>query len=161
MKRSQNGPVKKVSAEWKPHASWGGLMLSAAAEMSKRSKAAFNRHRLAHVSPARIGILSILLQGPSTQAEMSRALRVAPPSMMEMMERLEADGLVKRSRDESDKRKINWQISDKGKRDTLQARALMRTQGKMLDRFFSEKGVTPQEIERFKEVLRLLLDEYL
>lgn len=135
-------------------------MMATAAELSKEGKREMRKHRLAHLSYGRVGVLALLLQGPHTQAELAQKLGQKPPSMMEMLEGLEKDKLVQYTADPKDKRKFDWSLTVQGKRDALEAKELLRKVGGELDQFFQENKISEKEIGRFKEILLLLLKGY-
>lgn len=147
----------RQSAVWRPHDSWGGLVITAGARIKELSREGLSRAGLSHLSHGRIGVLSLLLAGPFTQAELCRTLGQKPPSMMEMLARLAKEGLVVSAPDPTDHRKVQWSLSERGRRDIVLARAAFRKSGNRIDRFFSKRGVVASEIERTKEILRLFL----
>lgn len=149
---------EKFSNEtWNPHLSFGSLIMAVASEVSKQGKREMRKNRLGHLSYGRVGVLALLLQSPLTQAELAQKLGQKPPSMMEMLEGLEQEGLIQYTPDLQDKRKFDWSLTKKGKKDALEAKNLLRTVGKELDQFFKENKIGEKEIERFKEILLLLL----
>jgi DNA-binding MarR family transcriptional regulator len=148
---------KDALAAWRPHDSWGGLIISTAARIKELGQEDLVRAGLGHLSYGRIGVLSLLWPGPLTQADLCRALGQTPPSMMEMLARLKAEGLVTATPDPTDRRKTGWSLTARGKRDVEKARGAFRRSGAHIDRLFRRYAVDGAAVERSKEILRIFL----
>jgi DNA-binding MarR family transcriptional regulator len=59
----------------------------------------------AGVSGLQYGVLRFLQRHPSTLSEMSRTMRLAPPTLLPVVDALEQKGLVERGRDPEDRRR--------------------------------------------------------
>lgn len=68
-----------------------------------------------------------------TMSELSKNALVKMPSMTEMVDRLEAEGILKRVRDTSDRRVVNVSLTDKGKK--IHARMVGRRREEMSELF--------------------------
>jgi DNA-binding MarR family transcriptional regulator len=58
------------------------------------------------ISAAQLSALSVLMGGPRTLGELAAVEQVRPPTMSRLVRELEADGLVTRTRDETDARVV-------------------------------------------------------
>ena len=150
----------KEKKPWTPHQSFGGLILQLAAKMSKRGKEVMKLSGLGQISYGKLGVLASLLEEPNTQAMLCKKLGQSAPSMMEMLERLYQKQWVSYRAHASDGRKTEWFLTVKGKKVTLKAQEAFQFAGKNLDRFFRKQNIKKSEIERFKEMLRLLIEVY-
>ena len=75
------------------------------------------------VPPAQLSALSVLVfGGPRTLGELAAAEQVRPPTMTRIVQGLEADGLVRRTRDSRDGRVHRLQATAKGRRVMQQGR---------------------------------------
>jgi DNA-binding MarR family transcriptional regulator len=85
------------------------------------------------LSAPRLSILSVLVfGGPCSLGALARAEQVKAPTMTRLVQALEADGLVERSRDPDDARSSHVRATARGRRILLRARerrvrALART----------------------------------
>ena len=69
------------------------------------------------VPPAQLSALSVLVfGGPRTLTELAGAEQVRPPTMTRIVQSLEADGLVRRERDPSDRRVHRVHPTARGRR---------------------------------------------
>ncbi|HEY2373341.1 MAG TPA: MarR family transcriptional regulator [Gaiellaceae bacterium] len=79
----------------------------------------------AGTSPARLSALSALVfAGPQTVSELASMERVKVPTMSRLATAMEADGLIRRSRNGADGRSVVLQATAKGKRVLDRAREL-------------------------------------
>ena len=138
--------------------SLGGLIVAVAKRLSEAGRQALVDAGLGHLSFGRIGVLSFLIDGAGTQAELCRALRQKPPSMGELLQRLAKEGLVDSEADPNDGRRTNWSLTARGERDILKARTVFRQSAKQIDRALDALGVTNNELGRIKQVLAGLLE---
>src|SRR5580704_8380575 len=69
------------------------------------------------ISPAELSALSVVVfGGPLTLGELAAAEQVRPPSMTRIVKALEADGLISRVTDETDRRIARLRATPKGER---------------------------------------------
>jgi DNA-binding MarR family transcriptional regulator len=73
------------------------------------------------LSPAQYRILSLLAGGPSNAAGLADKLAVTPPSLTTVVDGLVARGLVERSHDPDDRRRVAHNLTDEGSRVLEQA----------------------------------------
>jgi DNA-binding MarR family transcriptional regulator len=142
-----------MSQDWKPHVSFGGLVTSLSLKMRKRTEADLVEAGLAHISFPRFWVMNALSVGPKSQAELCRLLVQRAPSMMEMLRRLESDGLTRYTQSETDARRKTWALTAKGRREHLRAREIIRDVGRRIDAFFVDYGVSEVELTRIKQIL--------
>src|SRR5437868_1846503 len=75
------------------------------------------------VSPARLSALSVLIfGGPRSVTELADAERVKVPTMSRLVAAMEAEGLVRRSPHERDRRSVRLEATAKGRRVIERAR---------------------------------------
>jgi DNA-binding MarR family transcriptional regulator len=76
-----------------------------------------NHHKFGHgLHPGKGRILEILSeQGSVGQKELTHILKVRPPSISEMLHKMEAHGLITRAKTDEDKRNVTITITDKGR----------------------------------------------
>ncbi len=159
MRSDPKDKAEKKAKRLDIQASFGGLIVTVGNRVSEQGRAALGTAGLSHLSFGRIGVLSILLVEPTTQAELCRSLHQKPPSMGELLERLEKDGLVFGTPDETDRRRTHWALTPRGRRDVERAREVMRKAGLRLDRSLQKAGVSDKELSRFRAVLASLLED--
>lgn len=76
------------------------------------------------LTPSQISVLiTIDHHGPIRLSDLARLEAVAPPTITRIVARLEADGLVERQTDDSDRRIARVTITDEGNRRTAETRA--------------------------------------
>lgn len=90
------------------------------------------------VSPARLSVLSVLVfAGEQTLGQLARIEQVRAPTMTRLIDGLQADGLIRRFPDPSDRRVVRARVLPKGRRLLLAARdrrvALLAQRLKILD----------------------------
>ena len=75
------------------------------------------------LNAARLSALSVIVfAGPVTLGELAEAEQVRPPTMTRMVNALEEQGLVRKSRDETDRRTVTLSATMKGKRLLVESR---------------------------------------
>lgn len=90
------------------------------------------------ISPGKLGVLHILAtEGQASAARMRQAIGVSQQAISLTTKELEGLGLIERHRDESDRRKLWFQLTDAGRRKLeneiqLGQRALMQAIGEYL-----------------------------
>ena len=151
--------MKKQDIRFHPHGSFAGLVMEAGTRVSRLGLEALARAGLQHLSFGRIGVLSHLLDGPATQADLCAILGQKPPSMGELLARLSNERLVTSAPDDHDGRKTNYSLTLKGRRDILKARTVFRKSGRRIDRELARMAVSPRELERFKRILSRCIEE--
>ncbi len=96
-----------------------GRLLSSAARLVEHD---WNRHLSAwQLNHASLGALHVLLGGPSSQRELAGTVQVEEQTMSRMLERLERSGYVERSRDETDRRRVQVRLTALGRATCLAA----------------------------------------
>jgi DNA-binding MarR family transcriptional regulator len=75
------------------------------------------------LNSARLSALSVIVfAGPITMGELAGAEQVRPPTMTRIVNALEEQGLVRKTRDERDRRTVYLSATIKGKRLLVEAR---------------------------------------
>ena len=75
------------------------------------------------LNAARLSALSVIVfAGPITLGELAGAEQVRPPTMTRIVNALEEQGLVRKSRDETDRRTVTLSATMKGKRLLVESR---------------------------------------
>ena len=150
---------KSSLSAWSPRQSWGGLVVEAADKMAYLGRADLKKAGLERLSLGRIGVLSALLEAPLTQNQLCRLLRQKPPSMGELLQRLEKEKLVTSTPDDHDGRKVNWMLTVKGKYNLMKARVVFKKTGKIIDAALRKASVSKMELERSKKLLQSFIVE--
>ena len=76
----------------------------------------FLGHRLG-IMRGKMGVLAILTHSPEmSQRELQERLRVQPGSMSEMLAKMEEQGLIRRAKDEADRRAMKVTLTEEGKK---------------------------------------------
>ena len=70
----------------------------------------------AQLTLAQVRVLRRLAKQPRSLSQLGSDLALAPPSMTRLVDRLEARGLIARSRDDTDRRKVVATLTDEGRR---------------------------------------------
>lgn len=87
-----------------------------------------------------------------TQVELAKAAQLSSPSVSTALNKMEADGLVKRVPDERDRRKVYVFITDKGREQDKYIREQCRSAEAVM-----MNGFTPEEREQLMAMLRRML----
>jgi len=145
---------------WRPEGSLGALITLTSLKMRQRAKNDLAKMGLGHISVARFWVMHELDESPRNQATLCKRLKQSAPSMMEMLERLRVDGLVKFTAEASDPRKKRWDLTPRGRKDYLKARETLRDIGRGFDKIFQENEISDLEVDRFKQILQLLNDDF-
>lgn len=148
------------TTQWRPETSLGGQVLRFAEKTKKICKAQLNSSGLNHLSITNVWLLNFLTNEPMILTELCNVMKQRPSSLQQMLERLEKEGLVKQTRQNEDLRKVFWSLTKKGKFQLDKAQKSLREVGKKVDIFLSRKNIWEKEIERMKEVLMLLNEEF-
>lgn len=91
-----------------------GRLLVTAARLAEH---AFSAHLATHdITPAGLGVLHALADGPRSQHDLAARCRVRAQTMSRTVERLERSGYVLRVRDEADRRRLLVERSRRGTR---------------------------------------------
>lgn len=93
------------------------------------------------MNPGQVGILFILERyGNLSQRQLARIAGISPPSMTVALRKMEEKGLIVRTPDADDQRKIRIDLTDAGRARIGDMRQLLyRTQERMLDGFCEEE----------------------
>ncbi len=97
-------------------------------------------------------LVAILSRRGDTAAVLSRGLECDTGSMTRMLDRLEAKGLVVRTRSTDDRRRVQLELTPSGKK---KAERLVKAIVKVLNRHL--EGFSAAELELFKGFLRRML----
>jgi DNA-binding MarR family transcriptional regulator len=82
------------------------------------------REKIAGVSPQQVGLLVAIKYGPGvTVGELAANERVSTAAMSKRVSRLERDGLVARTKSESDRRRTGLTLTDDGQRTLRRVRS--------------------------------------
>ncbi len=76
----------------------------------------FLRREAGLTLPQILCLMAISQKGEATSAEISRAVQLSAPTVTGIIDRLERDGLVRRERGTSDRRKVYLSLSEEGKK---------------------------------------------
>lgn len=91
--------------------------------------------------------------GPLPLSQLAEQLHCVRSNVTQLVDRLEADGLVKRVHDPTDRRSVLAQVTDKGRHYfTAGMEAIKSVERELLENY------TPQEREQFREFLTRLQD---
>ena len=97
-------------------------------------------------------LLMILTERGETAAALARGMECDTGSMTRMLDRLEAKGLIKRTRSEDDRRRVQLELTQPGKK---QAERIQKAIVKVLNRHLD--GFSADELDLFKSFLRRML----
>jgi DNA-binding MarR family transcriptional regulator len=70
----------------------------------------------AELTLLQVRVLRRLARQPESLGQLGTELALAPPSMSKLVDRLEERGLIKRHRDDDDRRKVVATVTDEGRR---------------------------------------------
>lgn len=91
-------------------------------------------------------------RSPLSQRELAEMLHIKPPSLSEVLDKLEARGLVERIRNESDKRMSDVKITEAGLKQAEEVEGIRQKHAEEL-----LAGLTPEEQEALSVLLAKLL----
>jgi DNA-binding MarR family transcriptional regulator len=129
-----------------------GWLLNNAARLSSRRLS--NKLAGYNVTPPQWGVLVALWeQDGLSLSELAKRSFFDGPTMTGIVDRLEKANLVERRRDSSDRRVISVYLTDEGKRLQAQLPVLSEEANRE-----ATAGLTHQEVERFVETLRKIID---
>ena len=101
------------------------------------------------------GILFLLEQNDGrSMTELAQPLGVDNSTITGLIDRLEKGGFVERRPSRSDRRMLSIHITEKGREETGKARPVIQKVNEHI-----KAGLTPAEIETFKNVLSSLMDK--
>ncbi|RDU36703.1 MarR family transcriptional regulator [Neobacillus piezotolerans] len=95
-------------------------------------KSGWHEKKIAGFNPSEFKIMAVIKQGTNEGgggmkvSEISQRLHVTPPTVTQLINVLEKDGLVAREIDPNDRRSVNVRLTDKGDEVTEQARKAFR-----------------------------------
>jgi len=136
---------------WKPPAGigLGGLLREAELAFSKVFRRELARHS---VTVAQYQHLRLLWENDGiTQAEIARHLGIETPSSTATLDSLEREGLVRRVRNRSDRRKVNVFLTER----SLALRPALVECARRTNRVALE-GIAESDVRRFFELARML-----
>jgi DNA-binding MarR family transcriptional regulator len=82
------------------------------------------KEKIAGVSPHQLGLLAAIKYAPAvTVGELAAGERVSTAAMSKRVTRLERDGLVARTKSESDRRRVGLTLTDDGQRTLRRVRS--------------------------------------
>ena len=117
-------------------------------------------HRLHHGMPggphgSQEQILKVLAErgGQEDQRELQEFMRIRPASASELLTKLEEKGLIERSRDDEDRRKVRVSLTDAG-------RAKAAEPAEALDRVDLFEALSAEEQENLRNLLLKLLNNW-
>jgi DNA-binding MarR family transcriptional regulator len=146
--------------DWKPYDSLGGLITSLSLKMARACKQGLEASEINNITVGRFWVMHALFQQPQNQRSLCLMLQQSAPSMMEMLQRLQKDKLVKAKASQSDPRKKEWSLTDLGKKTYLNSKNIFRDVGFAIDSFFKEKNISKEEVEAAKKILFALDREH-
>ncbi|MCP4024666.1 MAG: MarR family transcriptional regulator [Desulfobacteraceae bacterium] len=116
-------------------------------------KKGFSQGGVHHVRPAYLGVLFVLWDEDSLKAnELGKRAGLEPSTMTGLLDRMERDGILKRTPDPNDRRANRIKLTQKGKDEQAPA---MQVVMDVLDQVF--KDISEQDLETTKTVLRKVL----
>src|SRR5688500_12967904 len=113
-----------------------------------------DRLRLVGQSSARMEALAAIINSPalSAQVDIAKRLRIEGPTMTRMLDTLEADGLVERLPDPTDRRSKQLRLTQQGEQ-VLED--IFVTADELRDRML--EGVPPEQVDALNEFFGMLL----
>ena len=72
--------------------------------------------QVAHITMTQLAVLRELRNGPTTVGKLGMEVGLSPASVTRLVDRLEKRGLVARSRDEEDRRRVGVRLTSQGER---------------------------------------------
>jgi DNA-binding MarR family transcriptional regulator len=112
----------------------------------------------AGVTPSQLSALSTLSEkGALTLGMLAEAERVRPPTMTRIVAALEEDGLIARSHDPGDRRRVNILMTEMGKRLISSNRS--RKTAYLVDRLRDLPAKDRAMLQRAEEVLEKILED--
>jgi DNA-binding MarR family transcriptional regulator len=103
---------------------------------------------------SQLPVLIALKQGtPLPQAQLAKIAGVEQPSMAQLLDRMERDGLIKRVADPADKRSRLISLTDNASSRMHKGKAIMDATVKI-----ALRGLSPADIERLNELMRRIND---
>ncbi len=144
---------------WKPQESFAGLVVAAANLIREKGLEKLKSKGI-QLSHGRIGVLSSLMISKKSQAQLCQELGQKAPSMMEMLQRLQKDKLIKKIDHETDKRVKLWFLTKKGEKYILMTQETFKNEGRKLDRFFKKSKISDKQLEELKSFLKNFIELY-
>ena len=100
-------------------------------------------------------IFELAHKGPKTQNELAEQTRLSCPTVSVALQNMEREGLVERVQDESDLRKINVVLTDKG----VKMHQAIGEKIKENDRLFFE-GLSQEEIDTLQKIVTRIYNNF-
>ncbi len=117
------------------------------------SKKLFSKTNL--TGPQLLSLMVVGNEGPLTSVELGRHVYLSPSTIVGILDRLEAKGLVTRTRDTTDRRKVHIDVTPEGQK--ILALSPMPLQDKLADALStlpeSEKSILATSLERIVELM--------
>ncbi|HEX3348613.1 MAG TPA: MarR family transcriptional regulator [Acetobacteraceae bacterium] len=124
-------------------------LLRASRSVLSRIERALAAHGL---TPTQLGVLECILhKGPLTHRELGRKVLTSAGNMTDVIDKLEARGLVRRRRDTADRRVVRVELTSEGRRLIEQVFPSHAD-----DIAAAMSGLTPAELEQLGSLLRSL-----
>ena len=120
----------------------GEAFWAVARRLRTASMAALAEHDVTPSQVRAIRVLSAHDDGGVRSSELAHHLKIAPRSTTEVVDALEAKGLVTRTRDTEDRRAVLVALSERGRR---LAEEIRRTRGEQSDRVFERLSHADRE----------------
>lgn len=98
--------------------------------------------------PQYLAMLALWERSPRTLSDLASALALEPATLSPLLKRLEAGGLVTRTRNESDERALDVRLTDAGRALRSQAESVPPRVAAMLEMSFEELGELREILNR-------------
>jgi len=98
--------------------------------------------------PQYLTMLALWERSPRTLSDLASALALEPATLSPLLKRLEAGGLVTRTRNESDERALDVRLTDAGRALRSQAESVPPRVAAMLEMSFEELGELREILNR-------------
>lgn len=139
-----------ASGKWKPMETPGHYFSRIARGLARVGD---TRLRALGFASAHLPVLSALIDGNRmSQIELARLVKVEQPSMAQLINRMERDGLVRREPDLTDRRSSMISLTEKALAQLPQGREILLQGNKE-----AMEGLTAQEVETLMGLLRRVL----
>jgi DNA-binding MarR family transcriptional regulator len=144
----------RAAGPFEQHLASPGLLLAllGSAAMSRLREA----HTLSGLSPRQFQLLGLLDRAAVSQTELGHSMGIDPSVLVTLLNPLESDGLITRTRDEQDRRRHVVELTRGGRR-ALDGAA--RAQAAAEDELF--RDLTDKEREQLRKLLGKLRDSLL
>ena len=124
-------------------------------------KTGWHDRKIAGYNPSEFKVLAAIYQGPNDEkadmkvSEISQKLHVTPPTVTQIINTLEKDGLVERTVDPNDRRAVKINLTPNGETAVIQARkAFFESFSGLIDHLGEEDS------EKLAELLTKVIDYF-